>query len=590
MHSPSVRRLPDAAEVPSDAKAFPLAVLAMAALATLTGMHVGWVNALGWWLLSAGVGAFRIIVIRRTNFDAMTEAQRKWRLRSLLWLFMAALSTSAYFLYEPHNSEVKEFLRMFYVGTGIFLVTQISLEDRMRFLVAGYLLATPFGLRLIAEAYGSGNYIEIGRGAVVLVVPALFTMLASVQVRQTRAQFDARVAAEGAAQTEANMAVAKSRFFASISHDLRQPVHSIGLYLDPIATHLHGSENPTVTRALVGITQSWQVLNDLLSQVLDLTRLEAHAEQPDLRPVQLQPLAQELVLQHSSVAERAGVRLVMLVRPECVVQADALMLTRVVSNLLSNAIKFSPLGATVVIAARPGRGVWRIQVRDAGPGIAPEDQTGVFDEFLQLNNHTRERTQGIGLGLSIAKRLTHLMQGSITVRSALGKGTCMTVCMPQASVRIEQSHKALATSLQAPQSYRYVQQAEIADARSIRRVLLVEDDVLVGGAMSDLLRSWGMQVQWVQTVEAAHEHVASLDIAICDVRLPGASSGLDFAIALKYQGKPVLLVTGETDAMTKSKAELHGIDLLVKPIASAELYRALANLQTPSMQFKLPVP
>jgi CheY-like chemotaxis protein len=223
-------------------------------------------------------------------------------------------------------------------------------------------------------------------------------------------------------------------------------------------------------------------------------------------------------------------------------------------------------------------------VRDAGPGIAPEDQTGIFDEFLQLNNHSRERTQGIGLGLSIAKRLTHLMQGSITVRSALGKGTCMTVCMPQASVRIEQSHNALATSLQAPLPYHYVQHTENADASSKRRVLLVEDDVLVGGAMSDLLRSWGMQVQWVQTVEAAHEHVASLDIAICDVRLPGASSGLDFAIALKYQGKLVLLVTGETDAMTKSKAELHGIELLVKPIASAELHRALANLQTPSMQ------
>ena len=153
---------------------------------------------------------------------------------------------------------------------------------------------------------------------------------------------------------------------------------------DAIERVVAESANAQAKHAVVGIALSWQTLNDLLSKVLDLARLEANMETPDLRPLSLASLIKVLVLQHSAIAEGNGVRLVSLVKPNCLVYTDDLMLKRVLSNLLGNAIKYSPRGSSVVIAVRRARNQWRIQVRDAGCGIAEEDKNIFFQSLYKF--------------------------------------------------------------------------------------------------------------------------------------------------------------------------------------------------------------
>ena len=166
-----------------------------------------------------------------------------------------------------------------------------------------------------------------------------------------------------------------------------------------------------------GIYQSWHALDGLLSQVLALTRMDADSLQAEITKVEVAPLVRGLVLQHSAAAEKKSIRIVALVAPQRYVLADLLMLKRVLSNLLDNAIKFSPEDSRIVLALRPAGKLWSMQVRDAGPGIASASQGQVFEEFVQLSNPQRDREQGLGLGLAIAKRFTQLMHGDLRLRS-----------------------------------------------------------------------------------------------------------------------------------------------------------------------------
>lgn len=282
--------------------------------------------------------------------------------------------------------------------------------------------------------------------------------------------------------------------------------------------------------------------------------------------------------------------------------ADSLMLVRVLSNLMDNAIKFSPAGGTVVVALRGGQSHWRLQVRDAGMGIAPDAQARVFEEFVQMHNEGRDRRQGLGLGLAIARRLALLMNGDITVRSALGAGTCMTISLPRAA---PPPHPAPDTaSAQGPVSepggltgerstLRPVVRAPFATADrafmrhgsppvpvivGVERVLLVEDDCLVAQATHDQLTSWGLQVLHVSTAAHAMAHARYGQVAICDVRLPHAASGLDLALNLRAMGQKVLLISGETHAALRESAARHGLPLLIKPVSGAQLLSTLQGL------------
>lgn len=561
-----------------------------------------------WWVLVAGSGSWRTWYLHTTAFKALSGQQRRLRYRLSIWLMMFCVGSAWLFLYTPGNQVMLLALGMYLLASAA-LVAQRAAGDVVRTLVAVSLVLLPTAFRLLADGMQQRDVLLmlLGLGGPLMALSLVF--MSRVQERALMEQYDLRQRAERAADAVAGIGLAKSRFFAAVSHDLRQPVHAIGLYLDPLTKLARNARDEPAQRAAEGIRQSWRALDDLLSQVLDLTRMDSGALQAQLQPVELAPLIRDLVMQHSAAAERVGIRIVALAAADRWVLADALMLKRVLSNLLDNAIKFSPPGRAVVVALRRGPAVhgsvhtaapgaiWRLQVRDAGRGIAREAQAKIFEEFVQLNNEERDRRRGLGLGLAISKRFTQLMGGSINVRSAPGQGCCMTVSLTQAAPGVtsfseESQHSQgflmasgdVPTTLPAALSpldlvLPAVEPQPPEAVWTTHDVLLVEDDLLVSAAMRHLLQSWGLQVRHVETGAQAMLHAAFGQLAICDVRLPGGESGLEVALKLRAKGKRVLLISGETDPHVRSTAQLHGLKLLIKPVSSHQLRSALQQLQ-----------
>ncbi|WP_439607238.1 hybrid sensor histidine kinase/response regulator [Hydrogenophaga sp.] len=538
-----------------------------------------WQQPFAWFAVIAGMGVLRWWHVNRPGFRARPKQHRRRVYRIYMWVLMSFVGSACWFLYVPGNVPILAVLVSYLLGNATLIAVRLT-GDVVRTTIALCLAVLPTSVRLIVDGIGGDALlVMMGIGGILMTVTMVF--LSRAQEIGVMRQVEQRRRAEAAADAIAALGLAKSRFFAAVSHDLRQPVHAIGLYLAPLAHLAQATQDRAALRALDGITQSWRALDDLLSQVLDLTRMDSGVVQAELQPTELAPLVAGLVRQHSAVAEAAGVRIVALVPSGAHAMADGLMLIRVLSNLLDNAIKFSPPGGTVLVALRPGAGRWRLQVRDAGPGIALDAQARIFEEFVQIHNEARDRRHGLGLGLAIARRLALLMNGDIAVRSAPGRGCCMTLTLPRARAPAPTApaHSAQADPASAPGALMPASGPALPlPALAVRDVLLVEDDSLVAGATRDLLVQWGLRVRHVETSADAIAQAAFGQVAICDVRLPHAASGLELAIALREAGKKVLLISGETHASLREAAQRHRLSLLIKPVSSAQLLSALQQL------------
>jgi signal transduction histidine kinase/BarA-like signal transduction histidine kinase len=540
-----------------------------------------WQQTVAWFGAIAAIGAVRHRHVQRPSFRARPREQRKRVYRIYMWVLMSFVGSSCYFLYVPGNLPIQAVLMSYLLGNGTMVTVRLT-GDAARTAIALFLAIFPTSIRFVIEGSQDNTLLMLmGIGGMMMAVTMVF--MSRAQDASVRFQYEQRRRAEAATNAVAAMGLTKSRFFAAVSHDLRQPVHAIGLYLDPLSRLSQKSHDIVAQRAVEGISQSWRALDDLLSQVLDLTRMDSGVVHADMQACELAPLVSKLVTQHSATAELAGVRIVALVKPGCHAMADDLMLMRVLSNLLDNAIKFSPPGASVVVAVRSSGDKWLLQVRDAGVGIAADAQKKIFEEFVQIGNDSRDRRRGLGLGLAIARRFALLMEGDIEVRSALGRGCCMSVKLqktaaqepdrpPEEGLRYLESMPG--ELMPQPQDMT----APVLPELAVREVLLVEDDSLVASATAQLLRSWGLQVLHVETAADALNEAGYGEVAICDARLPHNASGLDVALAMRELGKKVLLISGETNASLRAAAQQHQLALLTKPVSSTHLLAALQSL------------
>ena len=537
-----------------------------------------WQQPFAWFAVIAAVGTLRWWHVNRPSFRARPKSERRRIYRIYMWVLMAYVGSAAFFLYVPGNIPMQAVLMSYLLGNATLIAVRLT-GDLMRTTIALCLAVLPTSIRFIVEGAGDGNTLLMLMGAGGMAMTTAMIFLSRAQESTVAHQYEQRRRAEAAANAIAAMGLSKSRFFAAVSHDLRQPVHAIGLYLLPLLALAQKAQDGAALRAVEGINQSWRALDDLLSQVLDLTRLDSGVVTPELQPTEIAPIVSSLVMQHSAVAEAAGVRVVALVRPGAFAMADGLMLIRMLSNLLDNAIKFSPPGGSVLVALRPAGALWRLQVRDSGVGIAQGAQERIFEEFVQVDNEARDRQRGLGLGLAIAKRFALLMNGNIEVRSELGRGCCMTITLPRAArPAVAEVADAAAQRLNTVPGELLPQEGPLVPELAMRDVLLVEDDSLVAVATRELLTAWGLRVRHVETATDAFREAAYGDVAICDARLPHGASGLDVALAMRVLGKKVLLISGETNAALREAAQRHQLLLLTKPVSGAQLLSALQNL------------
>ena len=279
-----------------------------------------------------------------------------------------------------------------------------------------------------------------------------------------------------------------------------------------------------------------------------------------------------LALNNVFVAQAADLDLQLRLRATpCWVLSDPQLLQRLLSNLVHNALKYTTRGGVVVAARARGPLVW-IDVCDTGIGIADEHLGRIFDEFYQIDNPGRDRTKGLGIGLSIVQRLSRLLAHPLQVRSRLHHGSRFRLVLPAVTALGSPPLAALpGAPLPLP-----------------RRVLVIDDEAAIRQAVAGLLQAHGLSVDAVASeadAEAVLAHAAHgstpVEVLLCDVRLADGADGLAAAQRLRARfgpGLQVLLITGETAPQRQRQMRDSGLQVLLKPVAADRLLQALASL------------
>lgn len=371
----------------------------------------------------------------------------------------------------------------------------------------------------------------------------------------------AELAAQKAAAEMAN--AAKSHFLAAASHDLRQPMHAIGLYVEAMKPLLRGRQ---AAGTLDKLAASVAALEGLFNAILDVSKLDAGAVQPHWQTIPLREFLQEITDSFHMDAAHKGLSLRVRVCAGSI-QGDPQLLERIMRNLVCNALRYTDHGGVLIAARRHGDKVV-LQVRDTGEGITDADLPRIFDEFYQVHNPGRDRTQGLGLGLSIVRRLALLMGYSLSVQSQPGRGTVFSLIVPLCEKPIAYP----ATQKPSP-DYTLLQ----------GRIAIVDDDRQVLDALHTLLTSWGLDVSAAESGDALCAQLATApEILLTDWRLAEGETGQQVIDKLRAKFPqatfPVLIITGDTSIESIEVARFSELPALHKPVKPARLRAVLAQM------------
>ncbi|MCP5279795.1 MAG: response regulator [Thiobacillus sp.] len=369
----------------------------------------------------------------------------------------------------------------------------------------------------------------------------------------------AELARQKQAAEAANLA--KTRFLGAASHDLRQPMHAIGLYAAVLKPKLRGRE---AAYTLDKLDASVSAMEGLLDAILDISRLDAGAIRPKFQDLDIQALLDHLKEDFRLQAEAQDLKL-RLHSPPAWVMSDPILLDRILRNLICNALRYTREGGVLLSARRRGQTL-RLQVWDTGIGICAEDQERVFQEFVQIANPERDRSKGLGLGLAIVERLARLLGHHLSLRSVPGQGTVFSLDVPLASGATDEA------------------MPDVPALEDITRlkglVLLVDDDIAVRDALTSLMTIWGLTViARSNSTTALAELESPPDLLVTDYRLADRD-GLALAQALRdrWTGTefPVIVITGDTSPENVRLLQASGYPVLHKPVRPARL-RALVT-------------
>lgn len=357
--------------------------------------------------------------------------------------------------------------------------------------------------------------------------------------------------------------LAKSRFLAAASHDLRQPMHALGLFIAELIRMEHSEE---ARRLISRIAASAEAMENLLDSLLDISKLDAGVVSTNPQSFPLGPLFERIGNDYGHAAKERGLQL--RVRPtQLWIHSDPLLFERILINLVSNALRYTPSGSIMLTARKRGDHVL-VEVRDSGVGIAPENQASIFLEFVQLENPARDRSKGLGLGLAIVRRLADLLCHPITLRSAPGRGSVFGVVAPNVPP----------AGTTEPMN--------IPEQSFVGRIVsIIDDDVLAKESLAGLLRAWGCFVVASDSLPgllaALEELEVEPEVVISDFRLPGEHTGLEIIANLRERfgaDLPALLLSGDTGPETLRLATDRRVPLLHKPVRPAKLRAALSHL------------
>ncbi len=365
---------------------------------------------------------------------------------------------------------------------------------------------------------------------------------------------------------------AQNRFIAAASHDLRQPLHALGLYLGALRGHVTSGDGHAI---LDSTHRSTEALTQLLNSLLDISRLDAGVVDIHEIPFELDELLQQL---HQTFQPEALERGLTLETPLCGlwVDTDRNLLDRILRNLICNALNYTRQGSVRVEAAADPQTVL-VQVIDTGPGIPAIEQEAIFNEYYQLHNPERDRTKGLGLGLSIVRRLSRLLEVELRMVSTEGKGTRFELLIPRALAMPTPD-----TAVMANQADHGLHSGENAQGLAI---MVIDDENDVREGMQLLLGSEGCDVITADSADSAVVALIARDfvpeLIIADYRLRDEQTGSDAIARVREETNeevPAIIITGDTSPARLKEAVASGFQLLHKPVAGDELFAAIRHL------------
>ncbi|SAL07022.1 integral membrane sensor hybrid histidine kinase [Caballeronia calidae] len=363
---------------------------------------------------------------------------------------------------------------------------------------------------------------------------------------------------------------AKSRFLAAASHDLRQPLHALGLFAAGLASVVREPSALGIVAKINGCTES---LEELFDELLDISKLDAGVVQPTISHFPIEAIFSRLRIEYESLANEKGLTL-RIVPSNTNVFSDAMLLERILRNLVSNAIRYTPCGGHVLVGSRNRGRKLRIQVWDTGIGIPANQAELIFEEFYQLENPERDRRKGLGLGLAIVRRTAVLLGTDVHVKSTPGFGSVFSIDIPVgAALRSVRPRHII------PDSSHQISSV----AGSL--IAVVDDERQILDGMHTLLSQWGCETVCTETAEDAARgimhHARRPDIFLVDYRLREGVSGISVIRDLQARfGRdiPAVLITGETATESLKEVRESGYQQIHKPLPAARLYELLNGL------------
>ena len=390
----------------------------------------------------------------------------------------------------------------------------------------------------------------------------------AAQMKAQNAELEKARAAAEEARNQAEIANrSKTQFFAAASHDLRQPLHALGLFAAALAERVH---DPEVVRVVNSINASVEALEALFNELLDISKIDAGIIKATPENFPLQTLFDRLRMDFEAEAYERELRL-RIVPSSVYLFTDQVLLERILRNLISNALRYTRNGGVLVGARRRGNEV-SLEVWDTGLGIPAAEQERIFEEFYQLGNPERNSKKGLGLGLSIVKRLVNLLGARIRVDSKPARGSVFRV-----RVRLG--------TASAPQPARGRDTRSMGTDLAGTRVVVVEDEAAVLEGMKVLLEGWGAEVIACAATADAVDAMAKLpegpDLLIVDYRLREGATGTQAIHALRQRFRreiPAIIVSGSTTPTHLEEAKAMNAHMLLKPVMPAKL-RTLINFK-----------
>ncbi|EDY87125.1 periplasmic Sensor Hybrid Histidine Kinase [gamma proteobacterium HTCC5015] len=363
-----------------------------------------------------------------------------------------------------------------------------------------------------------------------------------------------------AAMNQAN--AAKARFLSAASHDIRQPLQAINLFVSAIESNARNSNNGHL---FDNLNNSVSGVSTLLNHLLEITTLDEGGIQAHKKNMDLKDMLTQLHQRFNGMAKEKGLTLELLTK-DAAVHSDPELLERILSNLIVNAIKHTDSGSVVIRSRRVDTAI-EVSIEDTGPGIPESEQEGIFEAFYQLNNPQRDRSKGSGLGLAIVKGFCDLLAHPIWLESEVGQGSRFYLKLPLANENVSEQRSAAEPTITPWQL-------------DNTHVLVLDDDRAILEGMNTVLEKWGCHSQCAESLDQALKlcETQTPDIIISDFNLSGDQNGLTSIEALRKQCNrniPAVIISGELNHPELEQAKQTGWMVLSKPVKPGELRTAL---------------